>query len=332
MHKNSPRPPDDPTTIAIIMGHWLGDTFWASQTLPALREQFSGSDFYVILRRDYSALFRGLVDPDRIIIVPELVSDRKREKVHLLRMMISARRLRKKYDFDWVIDLTGNRFSALFCRFLTPKWLCGFNGDELGGFYHCRTFVDRNQLGHLSEQPFMALEPVLGKVTVPDKLRAPTPVYDKDEVFQRLMLDPRRPVAVIAPGGGWKEKRWKQENYAKLARMIFERGYQTVITGAPDELHLCEAISGFAGIEARVSCSGDLDDLISLVSVADLFVGNDSGPGHLAAAAGCRSIIIFLSGGDAKLTGALGDDVTICDGGHEFVIPETVIKKIFPEE
>lgn len=332
MGKNIPHPAVMPKKIAVIMGHWIGDTFWASQTLPALKEKFPDSEISVILRRDYSPLFRGLVDAENIIVAPELVSDRRREKVRLIRLMIAAYKLGKKYNFDWVIDLTGNRYSALFGRFMNPAWFCGFNGDQLGFLYHCRTYIDQAQLGHLCEQPFKVLEPVIGSVPAPENLRPAAAAYDKDQIYQRLMLDPRTPVAVIVPGGGWAAKRWNKDNFARLAEMIAERGYQTIVTGSPEERHLCEGVSSFAGIEARIMCSGSLDELISLVSVADLFVGHDSGPGHIAAAAGCHCIIIFPSSGPASLEKPRGEKVTLCDGRYEFLLPENVIKKIFPED
>jgi ADP-heptose:LPS heptosyltransferase len=330
MGKKSQVPAETPKKVAVIMGHWLGDTFWASQTLPILKKKLPDSEIYVILRQDYSPLFHGLIDAENIIIAPELVSDRHREKVHLLRLFLAARNLGKEYNFDWVIDLTGNRYSALFGRLMKPKWFCGFNGDQLGCLYHCRTHIDRAQLKHLSEQPFLALEPIIGKVPAPEKMRPATAAYDKEAIYQRLMLDPRTPVAVIAPGGGWHGKRWGKDNFAQLTKMIAEHDYQTIITGTQNERRLCEDVSSVAGIEARMLCSGDLDELISLLSVADMFVGNDSGPGHLAAAAGSRCILIFQAGGDAKLTGALGENVTICDSSYEFIIPQNIINKIFP--
>ena len=188
--------PDKKTEkIALIMGHWLGDTFWASQIIPALKEKYPASSIYVILRRDFSKLFTGLVAPENIIIAPALVSDRRREKVRIFRIISSGLKLADKYKFDWVLDLTGNRYSALFGRCLQPRWFYGFNASPLGFLYDCKISIDQSKLNHLREQPYKVLEPVIGEITIPDIPRPPVAAFSKSEIFNKLKLDENKPVA-----------------------------------------------------------------------------------------------------------------------------------------
>ena len=170
------------------MGHWLGDTFWASQIIPDLKAQYPDSTIYVILRRDFSKLFTGLIAPENIIIAPALVSDRRREKVRIFKLISSGLKLADKYKFDWVLDLTGNRYSALFGRCLQPRWLYGFNASPLGFLYDRKIIIEQSRLNHLREQPYKVLEPVIGEITIPDIPRPPEAVYSKSEIFDKLKI------------------------------------------------------------------------------------------------------------------------------------------------
>lgn len=310
------------------MGHWLGDTFWASQIIPNLKEKYPESSIYVILRRNYSKIFRGLIEPENIIVASALVSDRKREKVRLFKLIASGLKLGSKHKFDWVLDLTGNRYSAIFGRCLQPRWFYGFNASPLGLLYDRKSIIDQSKLNHLREQPYKVLEPVVGKIAIPEIPRPPEAIYSKDEIFNKLDLSSAMPVAVIAPGGGWPEKRWSGYCFAELAKLLQKAGFQTVMTGSPAERYLCEGICASYGVKSKTLCSGDLDELTSLLSVSDIFIGHDSGPSHLAAAFGRRCIIIFPSTGPATLAEPKGSNVTVCDGREKHLSPEVIYLKI----
>ena len=92
---------------------------------------------------------------------------------------------------------------------------------------------------------------------------------------------------VIHPGSGSKKKNWAFSNYLYVAEKIRDRGLQIVwITGPAEErftFPVCDTVYN----------NRPLSDLVNLFSQSALYIGNDSGVTHLAAASGCSVIAIF---------------------------------------
>jgi ADP-heptose:LPS heptosyltransferase len=99
---------------------------------------------------------------------------------------------------------------------------------------------------------------------------------------QRLVLLNPNVAAELAPN----TKRWPQERYVELARRLAEEHPDAfvAIIGSKSEMDYCSSIATAARHARVVSLAGtvSLRELIALLSVADLFVTNDSGPMHLA--------------------------------------------------
>ncbi len=117
------------------------------------------------------------------------------------------------------------------------------------------------------------------------------------EILSGKGIASREPYAVIQPGGRYFTKRWTVEHFAELARWLAEsRGIRPVVILGPGEREIASAIDErFGGAGAIVLDSLDLRLLIALIAGARIFVGNDAGPAHLAAAAGTPAAIIFGS-------------------------------------
>lgn len=91
----------------------------------------------------------------------------------------------------------------------------------------------------------------------------------------------------IHPGASQEYKRWFPERYAALAnRLAAEAGFAVVWLGAP--------AGGMPGLSPAVTCvpTPRLSDLARTLAASDLFVGNNSGPMHLANSLGCPAVII----------------------------------------
>jgi len=136
--------------------------------------------------------------------------------------------------------------------------------------------------------------------------RGPIPraeVFPQADARQRLgeILAARgvaagEPYAVIQPGGRYFTKRWAIEHFAELAQWLMgSRGIRPVVILGPGEREIASAIGERFGGGAVVLESLDLRLLIALIAGARMFVGNDAGPAHLAAAAGTPAAIIFGS-------------------------------------
>jgi ADP-heptose:LPS heptosyltransferase len=97
---------------------------------------------------------------------------------------------------------------------------------------------------------------------------------------------PQRPRAVIHAVAATPEKTWRAEGFLAVAEHLRAAGTEPVFIGAEaGELAPFRAFRTLAG--------APLEDVKALLSSASLFVGNDSGPAHMAAAFGLPVVAIF---------------------------------------
>jgi heptosyltransferase-2 len=111
-------------------------------------------------------------------------------------------------------------------------------------------------------------------------------------------VDFSRTVVGVNPGAFYgSAKRWLSERYAEvLDRLIEEREASVVIFGSPNEVAIAEAIrSGMRRRPVILSGRTELSELIAMIACCDLFLTNDSGPMHLAAALRVPTLAIFGS-------------------------------------
>lgn len=114
-------------------------------------------------------------------------------------------------------------------------------------------------------------------------------------LLKRLGLRPGQRYAVLAPGAKWPSKQWPQDHYARLAQDLERRfGLVSVFVGHPGEAELCRDSAAAAGGRAVTTAGAtDLPVLAALLADAELAVTNDSGPLHLALAAGTKGLAFF---------------------------------------
>lgn len=105
-------------------------------------------------------------------------------------------------------------------------------------------------------------------------------------------------LAVIHPGGGHNpdtkvlSKRWPAERFGEIARRLREAGWQVVVIGANTDRELVEKVIAASGaIDACEKFS--FAEIGALLSQTKLFIGNDTGIMHLAAACGAAVVAVY---------------------------------------
>jgi lipopolysaccharide heptosyltransferase III len=107
-------------------------------------------------------------------------------------------------------------------------------------------------------------------------------------------IQPDEPYAVLRPGAGQANKRWPVERFAAIARWLREtHGMAAVINLGPGDEPIAPAVKEHFASVGRIVDSLDLRGLIALLAGASFFLGNDTGPTHIAAALGKKSVVIF---------------------------------------
>jgi ADP-heptose:LPS heptosyltransferase len=119
-----------------------------------------------------------------------------------------------------------------------------------------------------------------------------------------------RPVVAVHPGAGNTTKQWPEEYFSALIDLLIEReDVNVLLIGGPDEVEIADALARNVLYPDRVaSIAGrtSLADLPSVIAGCVLYVGNDSGPKHVAAAIGIPVIGIHSGVVDAAEWGPLG--------------------------
>jgi ADP-heptose:LPS heptosyltransferase len=101
-------------------------------------------------------------------------------------------------------------------------------------------------------------------------------------------------IIAIHPGAGSRKKVWPSHRFASLGRMLKQRGKKLfVIQGPADDKEVTEVLQGLNGVPHLVASELPLIKLGALLSQCILYIGNDSGISHLAAALGVPTVAIF---------------------------------------
>ncbi len=121
-------------------------------------------------------------------------------------------------------------------------------------------------------------------------------------------FDLPRPYALLAPGAAPHRpaKRWPVARFAALAATLAARGLAPVVIGTAADAPLADAIRATCGAAIDLTGRTTLADIATLAAGAAYAIGNDTGPMHLAAAMGCRCVVLFSADSDPALTAPRG--------------------------
>jgi ADP-heptose:LPS heptosyltransferase len=115
-----------------------------------------------------------------------------------------------------------------------------------------------------------------------------------------LGLAPHDEYALIHPTALYATKQWATEKFAELGAWLErEKGLQPVFSCGPGEAAVLDAVQSASGFPIRRLETGRLGQFAAALSGTRLFVGNDSGPAHMAAALSRALVVIFGSSSSA---------------------------------
>lgn len=163
---------------------------------------------------------------------------------------------------------------------------------------------------HETERGSEVLE-AAGLLTTPVDIRKPVASMlaiagsDTAQAFLARQPQLRQPYAVVAPGSSFARRRWDWQRFAAVAAAcIAPRGWTIVLVGGPEDRELCNHIAAqFSGAEI-LNFAGQTTfvELTGVCAGAELFVGNDSGTGHVAGACGVPTVVVAMFRRDGPVT------------------------------
>ena len=101
----------------------------------------------------------------------------------------------------------------------------------------------------------------------------------------------------LGPGANWEPKIWPAQRFQALANALHDRFDAVILIGGPGDVERCTQVTqGLVLPSVNLACKTDLLEAGAVLARAQLFVGNDSGLGHIAAAVGTATLTLFGPG------------------------------------
>ena len=121
----------------------------------------------------------------------------------------------------------------------------------------------------------------------------------------------------IHPGGNWVYKLWNAENYALVANALCkEQNAAILLFAGPNERELQAQVAKMMDVPPILVQTENLRHLAALISVCDVYIGNDTGPMHIAAAVDTPVVALFGSTNHIR-SGPYGEKHTVLQSGIE---------------
>ncbi|MFM8552678.1 MAG: putative lipopolysaccharide heptosyltransferase III [Nitrospiraceae bacterium] len=275
--------------LLIIKLRYIGDVLLATPVLRALRERCPEARLTVSVNRGTEAILAWHPDVQEVMVVE------KGGLTDQLRFLREARRRR----FDAVIDLTDGDRAAILAGLSGAPLRIGFNEEHRWrGLLYTAIAPTLPGTVHRVDHDLQALLP-LGIEPKADRPRLYTSPED-DERAARLLTEvglggAGAPLVMLQPGARYWFKAWPPERFAELAdRLTDAFGCRVVIGGSESERPLAEDIRRQARSAPTVLAGQTpLLTYAAVLKRCALFVGNDNGPMHMAAALDVPVVALF---------------------------------------
>jgi len=297
---------EDVRHLGILRGGGIGDLLLALPAIEALAAAYPRARVTLLGTRVHRALLTGRCDAvDAVAVLPSAAPlGRAAEdgdpvgavEVEAYVASMRARRL------DLAVQLHGGgRFSNPFLLRLGARHSVGSATPDaerlertLPYEYFQHEVARGLEVAALAGARPVTLEPRL-RATARDLRRA-----------QERLGDRGVPVLAVHPGATDPRRRWPAERFAAVvAAAVLETGARVVVVGDAHDRGLTGAVGEMARASLPTSLhdhvvdlggAADLATLVGVLALADVLVGNDSGPRHLAQALGCATVGIYWAG------------------------------------
>ncbi|PKI93135.1 glycosyltransferase family 9 protein [Actinomycetales bacterium SN12] len=284
--------------IAVLRAGGLGDLLFAMPAMQALAAAYPEAEVTLL----GTALAERLLErrpgaPHRIRVLPSVPGVGASPETDADEQAIAAFLAECRAEsFDLAVQVHGGgRFSNPFLRALGARHTVGTRTPDAADLERSLEYV------YYQHEVLRALE-VVGLAGAAPVSLEPTIALTPDEhdLAARHRSDGEA-LVVLHPGATDPRRRWPTERFAAVAAALAAEGARVVLVGDGEDVELCARIAAEAGAhqsERIVDLSGrlTLSELTAVLAAADIMLGNDSGPRHLAQAVGTRTVSVFWFG------------------------------------
>jgi 3-deoxy-D-manno-octulosonic-acid transferase/heptosyltransferase-1 len=290
--------------ILIVKLSAIGDVIHTLPALNALRKRFPGAHITWLVEKAAAELIDGHPALDRIIVSNRkqwLKGLRTADALNHSRNILHFIRKLRDTHYDLIIDFQGLLKSGALVGLARGTRKIGFGRgmqrDEGAYLFlnECVPAADMNR--HALERNLLLLR-ALGIVTNDIEYHIPTGQDEQAAVadlLEKYGLDAHRRLVAVNPSTRWESKLWRRDRFAELAdRIIDDFDAAVVFTGsAADRDLLASIITAMKHTAVNLAGRTTLKELTVLYTKCALAVTTDTGPMHLAVAAGTPVVALF---------------------------------------
>ena len=276
--------------VLLVRLRSIGDTVLATPSLYALKRFLPNVTVDILVEDWVAPLLNSHPHVDNVIVL---------ERGGFMTRARVARELRAA-NYDVVYNLHGGTTATFLTRATGARHRVGFETYQYAQLHNHQApsplLLWRQQKTHSVEQQLA----LLGWTGVPVTDRPRTQLGISTQANEKInnLLTPvgltDLKLALIHPAAAFATKQWATENFARVAEFLAERGFAPVAIAAANEKPLLEKLCSEANVKI-VTFDLSLPEVTALAARSHLFIGNDSGIAHIAAAVGTPAVVIFGS-------------------------------------
>ena len=281
------------SVLIVMMDRHLGNLVVSLSSIVALQEYFRAKKVYLVVDSAYREAVESITGFDRLFYFPrrEIYASKVLRKTVLYLKFIKKVR---SISPDTVIDLQGGSASSavsffsgaayrLSNSFAKRSYVYNTKIDLPVGKHKVHSYTEiAIALGANIEDPYYQLH-------VFESRRS-----SLGSVLKKHGINFEKPIISIHTGAGNIHKQWTTEGFAEVADWLSAQGFQVIFVGADRDLEKINATLSLIGHKAyNLGGSLSIGELMALFEMSSLFLGNDSGPMHLAAAMGTPVVALF---------------------------------------
>jgi lipopolysaccharide heptosyltransferase I len=280
-----------PDRVCIIKPSALGDIVNALPVLSGLRAHWPKASIAWVVNQSFRGLLDGHPDLDQVIPFDRSALAHGGAATSTWHFLSELQKRR----FDVVIDLQGLLRSGIMTAATRAPVRVG-RGDarEGAGWFYTHRMPPPDRRDHAVDRLLPIARAFGARVDPP---RFALGLSEADRAWAREQLaDYESPRVILNMGARWTTKQWPPEHFAAVARRaVDEFQASLVILGAPEDRHTVAHFQAAAPDLPFLDLCGrtTLPRLAAIMAESDLVVSNDTGPLHVATAAGARVVGIY---------------------------------------
>lgn len=290
--------------VLVVRLRSIGDTVLATPSLIALKRFLPKAQIDILLEDWVAPILDGFDAVDTVLMVGKSAKSRLR----------TAWQIRRN-NYDVVFNLHGGTTGTFFTFASGATHRVGYSEYQYRFLYNhllsSPSAFWKQETMHSAEQQLALLgfvgvpvddRPKSRLVVTESALRSVQQKFDAKPLTSgnAIAIYPpydstKSAFALLHPTAAFATKQWATENLARTAEFLLEKGIETVAVAAKHERGILEKLRSESTAPITIFDDLTLPEITALASRARLFVGNDSGIAHIAAAVNTPSVVVFGS-------------------------------------